>query len=171
LRPFANAAPASEATYLHRFNQYEARAWVGLAVVAHQLFDIEWELLPARDVGTYCFVGGTALVDVPAGSAASRTGITPIIRAATTRWHARSRRKRARGSRANGSTTSSPGSRPPRRSAAPRAPRATHRRARWRGAVAAPAARPQRPVPMRLDAEVEAVLRRRSGELRLRPAS
>src|SRR5262249_11897926 len=48
-------------------NQHEARAWVGLAAVAYRLFAIEWELLPARDVGTYGFAGGDAICDVPAG--------------------------------------------------------------------------------------------------------
>ncbi|MDB4954753.1 MAG: hypothetical protein JWO36_2322 [Myxococcales bacterium] len=59
--------PSEEAAYLHRFNQNEARAWVGLAAVAYRLFEIEWPLLPARDVGTYGFAGGNALVEVPAG--------------------------------------------------------------------------------------------------------
>jgi len=62
-----SVAPADEAAYLHAFNQCEARAWVGLAAVGYRLFGIEWPLLPARDVGTYGFVGGNALVDVPAG--------------------------------------------------------------------------------------------------------
>jgi hypothetical protein len=56
-----------EAAYLHPFNQHEARAWVGLAPMAYRLFHIEWQLLPARDVGTYGFVGGNAIVDVPEG--------------------------------------------------------------------------------------------------------
>jgi hypothetical protein len=60
-------APADEAAYLHAFNQHEARAWVGLAAVGYRLFGIEWELRPARDVGTYGFAGGNALVDVPPG--------------------------------------------------------------------------------------------------------
>jgi len=59
--------PEEEAAYLHPFNQHEARAWVGLGAVAYRLFDIEWELLPAREVGTYGFPGGNALVDVPPG--------------------------------------------------------------------------------------------------------
>lgn len=59
--------PAQEAAYLHAFNQNEARAWVGLAAVAYRLFQIEWTLLPARDVGTYGFAGGSALVEVPPG--------------------------------------------------------------------------------------------------------
>jgi hypothetical protein len=59
--------PAQEAAYLHTFNQNEARAWVGLAAVAYRLFQIEWTLLPARDVGTYGFAGGSALVEVPPG--------------------------------------------------------------------------------------------------------
>lgn len=60
--------PASEeAAYLHPFNQNEARAWVGLAAVGYRLFQIEWTLLPAREVGTYGFPGGNALVPVPPG--------------------------------------------------------------------------------------------------------
>jgi hypothetical protein len=58
---------AEEAAYLHAFNQQEARAWVGMSAVAFRLFGIAWEVLPARDVGTYGFPGGNALVDVPAG--------------------------------------------------------------------------------------------------------
>lgn len=56
-----------EAAYLHPFNQHEARAWVGLQAVAYRLFGIEWTLLPAREVGTYGFAGGNALVEVPPG--------------------------------------------------------------------------------------------------------
>jgi hypothetical protein len=58
---------AEEAAFLHPFNQNEARAWAGLAVVAERLFGIEWTILPAREVGTYGFVGGDAIVDVPEG--------------------------------------------------------------------------------------------------------
>lgn len=62
------SVPATEeAAYLHTFNQHEARAFVGLGAVAYRLFGIEWTILPARDVGTYGFAGGTALVDVPEG--------------------------------------------------------------------------------------------------------
>jgi hypothetical protein len=63
----ASVPAAEEAAYLHAFNQNEARAWVGLGAVAYRLFQIEWTLLPARDVGTYGFAGGNALVDVPPG--------------------------------------------------------------------------------------------------------
>lgn len=59
--------PAEEAAFLHPFNQHEARAFVGVASVAYRLFGIAWTLLPARDVGTYGFPGGNALVDVPPG--------------------------------------------------------------------------------------------------------
>jgi hypothetical protein len=62
-----SVAPADEAAYLHPYNQNESRAWVGLAPVSYRLFQIEWELLPARDVGTYGFAGGNAVVDVPEG--------------------------------------------------------------------------------------------------------
>jgi hypothetical protein len=58
---------ADEAAYLHTFNQHEARAWIGLGAVAYRLFGIEWTLSPARDVGTYGFVGGDAVVEVPPG--------------------------------------------------------------------------------------------------------
>ena len=56
-----------EAAYLERFNAMEARAWTGGPIVARSIFGIEWEVLPARDVGTYGFVGGNALVEVPDG--------------------------------------------------------------------------------------------------------
>jgi hypothetical protein len=59
--------PVEEAAYLHPFNQHEARAWVGLGAVAFRVFNIEWTLLPARDVGTYGFPGGNALCEVPDG--------------------------------------------------------------------------------------------------------
>jgi hypothetical protein len=62
-----SVAVADEAAYLHPFNQNEARAWVGLGAVGFRLFGIEWDLLPARDVGTYGFPGGNAIVDVPEG--------------------------------------------------------------------------------------------------------
>lgn len=56
-----------EAAYLHGFNQHEARAWVGLEAVAYRLFGVEWPLAAAREVGTYGFAGGNAVVDVPPG--------------------------------------------------------------------------------------------------------
>jgi hypothetical protein len=59
--------PAEEAAYLHPFNQNEARAYVGMAAVGYRLFALDFTLLPAREVGTYGFVGGNALVDVPPG--------------------------------------------------------------------------------------------------------
>ncbi|HEY1816883.1 MAG TPA: SEC-C metal-binding domain-containing protein [Kofleriaceae bacterium] len=59
--------PVDEVTYLHPFNEHEARAWVGLDAVAYRLFQIDWSILPARNVGTYGFVGGNAIVPVPPG--------------------------------------------------------------------------------------------------------
>jgi len=56
-----------EREYLHPFNLAEARAWVGVAPLGRALFGIEWTLRTARDVGTYGFAGGNAIVDVPAG--------------------------------------------------------------------------------------------------------
>jgi len=58
---------ADEAAFLLRYNEHEARAWAGLAHVAYRLFGIAWEIYPAREIGTYGFVGGDAICDVPAG--------------------------------------------------------------------------------------------------------
>jgi hypothetical protein len=54
---------SEEATYLHKFNEYEARAFTGIPAVAFRLFAIEWPLRAARDVGTYGFPGGSALCE------------------------------------------------------------------------------------------------------------
>jgi hypothetical protein len=56
-----------EAPYLDRFNRGEARAWVGVAQLAQALYGIDWAVYTARDVGTYGFPGGNALVEPPAG--------------------------------------------------------------------------------------------------------
>jgi SEC-C motif len=63
----AELPEGEEPAYLHPFNQAEARAWVGVAPLARALFGIEWTLRTARDVGTYGFAGGNAIVDVPPG--------------------------------------------------------------------------------------------------------
>jgi hypothetical protein len=63
----ANLPRVEEAAYLKRFNDGEARAWVGIAPLALALYGVDWELRTARDVGTYGFSGGNALVDVPSG--------------------------------------------------------------------------------------------------------
>ena len=59
--------PVEEAAYLKRFNDGEARAWVGIAPLAKRLYGIDFTLRTARDVGTYGFPGGNALVEVPTG--------------------------------------------------------------------------------------------------------
>jgi len=59
--------PVEEATYLKRYNDGEARAWVGIAPLAQRLYGVDWPLRTARDVGTYGFPGGNALVEVPEG--------------------------------------------------------------------------------------------------------
>lgn len=51
-----------EESYLDHFNFGEARAWVGVWIVGRRMFDLDWDLRTARDVGTYCFPGGNALV-------------------------------------------------------------------------------------------------------------
>jgi hypothetical protein len=56
-----------EAAYLDPFNRAEARAWLGVAVLAERLYGIDWSVYTARDVGTYGFAGGRAIVQVPAG--------------------------------------------------------------------------------------------------------
>lgn len=60
--------PAGEEDgYLLPFNLAEACAFVGVADLARSLFGIEWPLATARDVGTYGFFGGNAIVEVPPG--------------------------------------------------------------------------------------------------------
>ncbi|MEZ4441861.1 MAG: hypothetical protein R3B72_22360 [Polyangiaceae bacterium] len=56
-----------EASYLFPFNLAEACAWYGVGALAHAYFDVDWPVLTARDVGTYGFVGGRAVVAVPPG--------------------------------------------------------------------------------------------------------
>ena len=56
-----------EESFLDAFNFGEARAWLGVWIVARRMFDLDWDLRTARDVGTYCFVGGNALVPAIAG--------------------------------------------------------------------------------------------------------
>jgi hypothetical protein len=56
-----------EAAFLEPFNIGEARAWVGVWIVGQRMFGVDWDLRTARDVGTYCFVGGNALVPVAKG--------------------------------------------------------------------------------------------------------
>jgi hypothetical protein len=53
-----------EQAYLDAFNLAEARAFVGVPVVARRRFGIDWDVKTARDIGTYCFTGGNALVPV-----------------------------------------------------------------------------------------------------------
>ncbi len=56
-----------EEAFLDTFNFGEARAWVGVWILARRMFDLDWDLRTARDIGTYCFVGGNALVPPIAG--------------------------------------------------------------------------------------------------------
>jgi hypothetical protein len=58
---------SEEERYLSRFNEGEARAFVGVWILGKELFGIDWSLRTARDVGTYVFLGGNALVSVPRG--------------------------------------------------------------------------------------------------------
>lgn len=56
-----------EAAYLDGFNRGEARSWLFATPFASLLWGIDWEVRTARDVGTYGFAGGNAMVDVPRG--------------------------------------------------------------------------------------------------------
>jgi hypothetical protein len=56
-----------EAAFLFEHNRAEARAFVGVGLLAEALFGIDWPVYTARDVGTYGFPGGNAIVSVPAG--------------------------------------------------------------------------------------------------------
>ena len=60
-------AEKDEEAFLDAFNFGEARAWVGVWIVGRRMFGLDWDLRTARDVGTYCFVGGNALVPAIAG--------------------------------------------------------------------------------------------------------
>jgi hypothetical protein len=59
--------PRDEERFLARFNEAEARAFVGVWILGKELFGIDWNLRTARDVGTYVFPAGNALVSVPRG--------------------------------------------------------------------------------------------------------
>ena len=59
--------PSEEEAFLDEANFSEARAFVGVWILGRALFQIDWDLRTARDVGTYGFVGGNALVPVPRG--------------------------------------------------------------------------------------------------------
>jgi hypothetical protein len=56
-----------EAAFMHPHNVGEARAFVGLGAVAMALFGVDWGVYTARDVGTYGFAGGNAIVPAPRG--------------------------------------------------------------------------------------------------------
>ena len=58
---------AEEEIFLEPFNFGEARAWVGVWIVGRKMFGVDWDLRTAREIGTYCFPGGNALVPVPPG--------------------------------------------------------------------------------------------------------
>ena len=60
-------AAEDEKAFLEPFNFGEARAWVGVWIVGRRMFGLDWDLRTARDIGTYCFVGGNALVPAIAG--------------------------------------------------------------------------------------------------------
>ncbi len=60
-------AEKDEEAFLDPFNFGEARAWVGVWIVGRRMFGLDWNLRTARDIGTYCFVGGNALVPAIAG--------------------------------------------------------------------------------------------------------
>ncbi|HEX9100813.1 MAG TPA: SEC-C metal-binding domain-containing protein, partial [Polyangia bacterium] len=56
-----------EEAFLHPHNVGEARAFVGLRAVAVALFGVDWGVYTARDVGTYGFPCGNAIVPAPRG--------------------------------------------------------------------------------------------------------
>ncbi len=85
----SDVSPAAEEAYLAPFNFGEARAFVGVPILARALFGIAWTPTTARDVGTYGFVGGNAFVPVPSGFRA----IAHVDRHHhTERYYARARR-------------------------------------------------------------------------------
>jgi hypothetical protein len=62
-----DVVPGQEAKFLEPFNRAEALAFIGVEAVAEALFEIDWTVYTARDVGTYGFPGGNALVPAPPG--------------------------------------------------------------------------------------------------------
>lgn len=62
-----DVTPGAEARFLAPYNEAEAMAFVGVDAVSEDLFGIDWTIYTARDVGTYGFAGGNAIVPVPAG--------------------------------------------------------------------------------------------------------
>lgn len=58
----ADIPEKDEETFLDDFNFGEARAWLGVWIVGRAMFGLDWDLRTARDIGTYCFPGGNALV-------------------------------------------------------------------------------------------------------------
>ena len=62
-----DVAEKDEEAFLEPFNFGEARAWVGVWMVGRRMFGLDWDLRTARDIGTYCFIGGNALVPAIAG--------------------------------------------------------------------------------------------------------
>ena len=62
-----DVSPHEEEAYLAKFNFCEARAFVGVWILGRALFEIDWDTRTARDIGTYGFTGGNALVSVPPG--------------------------------------------------------------------------------------------------------
>ena len=63
-----DVAPRDEAAFLEPFNRGEARAFLFASDLAAALWGIDFEVSNARDVGTYGFAGGNALVPAPPGS-------------------------------------------------------------------------------------------------------
>jgi hypothetical protein len=63
----AELPPDREREWLHAFNLSEARAYVGVGPLSDALYGIDWAVYTARDVGTYGFAGGNAIVPVPPG--------------------------------------------------------------------------------------------------------
>lgn len=59
--------PSEEEAFLEPFNDGEAKAWVGVWILGRKMFGVDWDLRTARDIGTYGFPGGNALVPVPPG--------------------------------------------------------------------------------------------------------
>jgi hypothetical protein len=56
-----------EAEFLAPFNRDEAMAFVGVRAISEALFGITWSVYTARDVGTYGFAGGNAVVPAALG--------------------------------------------------------------------------------------------------------
>ncbi len=85
----ADVPQADEADHLAPHNWCEARAWSGVWILGARRFGIDWDVKTARDVGTYCFTGGNAIVPPKAPGWRPVAHVDPVHHADRYLAHAR----------------------------------------------------------------------------------